>query len=159
MKCHRCKHEWEYKGSSDFYITCPNCYSKTKREGYLISSEEIKNLISIEDLKNEINLLIQKKLDSFKVKKENKPNGNNKRCPIGSRLRHEVFKRDNYTCKECGATKEEITLHVDHIIPFSQGGTDELDNLQTLCETCNLSKSNKHWVGGIKVIETKPQIN
>lgn len=71
-----------------------------------------------------------------------------KRDPIESRLRHEVFKRDNYICKECGKTKENTTLHADHIIPVSQGGCDELDNLQTLCQACNLAKSNRKWKAG-----------
>lgn len=71
-----------------------------------------------------------------------KSNGRN---PISKSLRHEVFKRDNYACVECGVTKEERTLHIDHKLPVSQGGTDELDNLQTLCEKCNLSKSNRKW--------------
>jgi len=72
----------------------------------------------------------------------------NKRNPIDSRLRHEVFKRDNYACKECGQTKKESILHCDHIIPVSQGGTDELDNLQILCAECNLAKSDKCFIGG-----------
>lgn len=75
---------------------------------------------------------------------------NNKRNPIDSRLRHEVFKRDGYKCKECGATKEEKTLHCDHIIPVSQGGTDEMDNLQTLCSDCNLAKSDKIFSNELK---------
>ena len=54
-----------------------------------------------------------------------------KRDPIESRLRHEVFKRDSYKCLECGKTNKKTTLHVDHIVPVAQNGTDELDNLQT----------------------------
>jgi len=72
---------------------------------------------------------------------------NKKRNPIVKSLRHEVFKRDNYTCIECNRNKDKdgVILHCDHIIPVSQGGTDELSNLQTLCEECNLSKSNRCW--------------
>ena len=81
------------------------------------------------------------KLNEKKMKK-------NKRDPIETRLRHEVFKRDGYKCLECGKTNKETTLHCDHIIPIAQGGTDELDNLQTLCQACNLAKSNRKWVGG-----------
>ena len=44
-------------------------------------------------------------------------------------------------------TKEK-TLHCDHILPVTQGGTDELSNLQTLCDDCNLAKSDKKWKGG-----------
>ena len=66
-----------------------------------------------------------------------------KRTHIPRGLRHEVFKRDNYTCVECGARKDDgATLHVDHKIPVSKGGTDELSNLQTLCSDCNLNKSD-----------------
>jgi len=60
-------------------------------------------------------------------------------------LRHECFKRDNYTCVECGRSKPDVILHCDHIIPPDAGGTDELDNLQTLCQDCNLAKSNQNW--------------
>lgn len=71
-----------------------------------------------------------------------------KRDPIESRLRHEVFKRDGYKCVECNKDKEETTLHADHILPVSQGGADELENLQTLCQACNFAKSNRKWKGG-----------
>lgn len=71
-----------------------------------------------------------------------------KRKSISKSIRHEVFKRDEFKCVECGATKEDTRLHIDHILPVSQGGSDELDNLQTLCEECNLAKSNRKWEGG-----------
>jgi predicted restriction endonuclease len=68
-----------------------------------------------------------------------------KRNPIPGVLRHEVFRRDGYRCRECGATNHETSLEVDHIIPVSQGGTDELGNLQTLCTPCNRAKGNRTW--------------
>src|SRR3989344_3500109 len=54
-----------------------------------------------------------------------------RRNPIDSKLRHEVFKRDNYKCVECGATSKDSILHVDNKTPVSQGGSDELENLRT----------------------------
>lgn len=71
-----------------------------------------------------------------------------KRNPIPGVLRHEVFRRDGHRCLECGATNHEIRLEVDHIIPVSQGGTDELNNLQTLCYKCNQAKGNRAWTAG-----------
>lgn len=65
---------------------------------------------------------------------------------INQRLRFLVLARDNFSCCTCGASPAKdggITkLHVDHIIPWSHGGETTMDNLQTLCEKCNLGKSN-----------------
>ena len=32
MKCKYCKHQWDYKGNSEYYVTCPRCYNKIKIE-------------------------------------------------------------------------------------------------------------------------------
>jgi len=61
------------------------------------------------------------------------------------RLRFKVLKRDNFTCKQCGASPAKDTsveLHIDHIVPWSKGGETIIENLQTLCQKCNLGKSN-----------------
>lgn len=70
-----------------------------------------------------------------------------KRTPrgINLRLRFTILKRDNFSCKRCGrspAKDPSIILHVDHIIPWSKGGETVIENLETLCEQCNLGKSN-----------------
>lgn len=60
-------------------------------------------------------------------------------------LRLKILSRDNFSCVFCGkspATDIGTKLHIDHIEPFSKGGKSALDNLQTLCEECNLGKSN-----------------
>lgn len=61
------------------------------------------------------------------------------------RVRFMVLKRDNFRCCACGsspATSPGLHLHVDHIVPWSAGGLTQEGNLQTLCERCNLGKSN-----------------
>lgn len=59
-------------------------------------------------------------------------------------IRYNVLKRDNYSCQICGVTaKDGAKLHVDHIIPVSKGGKTVMSNLRTLCEQCNIGKSNK----------------
>ena len=60
-----------------------------------------------------------------------------KRKPIPKAVREEVFKRDNYCCVKCGSTKN---LEVDHDESLANGGTDHIDNLQTLCRDCNRRK-------------------
>lgn len=59
-------------------------------------------------------------------------------------IRWQVFKRDEWKCVACGRkAADDIILHVDHILPRSKGGKDDIDNYQTLCETCNIGKSNR----------------
>jgi len=63
------------------------------------------------------------------------------RRSTGKRLRFEVFKRDYFTCRYCGAQPPEAVLVVDHVLPVARGGMHTLDNLITACETCNQGKA------------------
>lgn len=64
---------------------------------------------------------------------------------INARLRAKVLMRDGATCRLCGATPQDgAKLHIDHIIPWSKGGDNTLDNLQVLCDKCNIGKSDTH---------------
>lgn len=69
-----------------------------------------------------------------------------------------------YRCAHCGkwcgrpgsdniSIKESDRMEVDHIRPWSMGGSDEMYNLQPLCRPCNRSKSNSNTLGdGIKML-------
>ena len=63
--------------------------------------------------------------------------------------------RDGYSCQVCGADQN---LTVDHLIPISKGGTDDLDNLLTMCGRCNFSKGTKigGFLGGDRTPPTLP---
>lgn len=63
--------------------------------------------------------------------------------PVPDSLRFIVLKEGGGRCALCGATKDERPLDVDHIIPRSRGGKNELANLQVLCSKCNRAKGNK----------------
>lgn len=75
-----------------------------------------------------------------------------KSAPTGTRTRHinwrtrfKVLQRDHFACKACGkspAKDPSVELHVDHVNPWSSGGESTMENLQTLCSTCNIGKSN-----------------
>lgn len=61
-----------------------------------------------------------------------------------------ALSRDNLTCQYCGAnprTHPGIELHVDHVNPFCNGGSNRLDNLVTACRDCNLKASGKVFSG------------
>ena len=57
------------------------------------------------------------------------------------RIIHQVFDRDKYTCAYCG--KVGGKLEADHIVPFSKGGGDCIENLVTACMKCNRQKRDK----------------
>lgn len=59
---------------------------------------------------------------------------------ISKKIRFEVFKRDSFTCGYCGQKPPSVILEVDHIIPVSEGGIDEINNLITSCFDCNRGK-------------------
>lgn len=62
------------------------------------------------------------------------------------KLRYRVIKKYNGKCCCCGRSQADhgVIIHVDHVEPRSWKPELELDedNLQTLCEDCNLGKGN-----------------
>ncbi|HEX7315869.1 MAG TPA: HNH endonuclease [Pyrinomonadaceae bacterium] len=63
-----------------------------------------------------------------------------KREPIPDSVKLIVWMRDEGKCVRCGSGEK---LHFDHIIPIVKGGGNSEDNIQILCERCNLQKSDK----------------
>jgi hypothetical protein len=55
-----------------------------------------------------------------------------------------IAREQNLPCKLCQQPLSPFDehLHIDHIVPISTGGTNELSNLQVVHKTCNLKKSN-----------------
>lgn len=62
---------------------------------------------------------------------------------ISGSLRYDVLKAAHGRCELCGVPAEERFLEVDHIVPRSRGGSDDLSNLQALCYRCNQNKGNR----------------
>lgn len=62
------------------------------------------------------------------------------RKAISRRLRYEILRRDNYTCRFCRATDQPLTI--DHLVPVALGGTDDPSNLVAACKDCNAGKSS-----------------
>ena len=51
-------------------------------------------------------------------------------------IRQMIYRRDNFTCQSCGIT--HIKLDVHHTIPYLDGGSNEIDNLISLCRSCHM---------------------
>lgn len=67
------------------------------------------------------------------------------RREISDRQRFRILVRDCFRCKSCGASpliQPGVELHVDHILPWSNGGETTDDNLESKCKQCNLGKGN-----------------
>jgi hypothetical protein len=69
------------------------------------------------------------------------------RQSISAEIQHQVFLRDDGRCiyveKDGLACDSRHGIQIDHIIPVSQGGTNDLDNLRLLCREHNLMEANR----------------
>lgn len=46
---------------------------------------------------------------------------------------HNIGEQDIVLCEECGA----VACDVHHVVKLSQGGSDEVENLKSLCRSCH----------------------
>lgn len=75
------------------------------------------------------------------------------------RLRSQVKKRDRGICQYCNQHAPDGA--VDHVIPLSRGGSDELSNLVWACQSCNSSKGDKtpqEWVTGGTIVDQNVKV-
>jgi hypothetical protein len=61
---------------------------------------------------------------------------------VSKRTRYEVLRRDNHTCRYCGAAAPRTPITIDHVTPVSLGGSDQPDNLVAACRDCNYGKAS-----------------
>lgn len=82
---------------------------------------------------------------------ENNANGND-RVAIPRPIRRAVMERDHSTCVYCGRkdgeytppeTKRDSLISIDHVIPLTAGGSNEISNLVAACVPCNNYKNNR----------------
>ena len=58
-------------------------------------------------------------------------------------VKQAIFQRDNYRCVVCNLGQDDgVEIAADHKIPRSRGGTNTLENGETLCITHNNMKKN-----------------
>lgn len=65
-----------------------------------------------------------------------------KKQQLSAKLRAQVFARNGLRCVHCDCDDIEL-LGVDHIVAEVNGGPHTLDNLQTLCGSCNSKKGTR----------------
>ena len=63
-----------------------------------------------------------------------------KRKAISKKTRFEVFNRDQFKCRYCGANPPKVVLHIDRLIEPSARGSSQAHNLVTACQRCVMGK-------------------
>lgn len=108
---------------------------------YAIQTQWLKRIVSIDFdiIPKRIILIPFDEIPNYK--KNPKSRLHQKNFKLWKRITKEVFARDDYTCKYCGVRGG--VLEVDHVVPFSKGGSDELWNLAAACRKCNRQKRDK----------------
>jgi hypothetical protein len=82
-----------------------------------------------------------------------------KRKALSKKVRFEVFKRDSFKCQYCGHSAPDVVLEVDHIHPVAGGGTNDITNLVTACDSCNGGKSATPLSDDAAVKKSKAQLD
>lgn len=136
-----------YRGG--YHTACKNCCYIRNEKSRAKRAEDVKLKAKI--FRDKPEYKEKARQSSRKFRKENPDkNQENKRIhrakKYGNGGRHteaewqEVLRRTNNSCARCGS-KLQITR--DHIIPISVGGTDNITNIQPLCQSCNSQKGNR----------------
>ena len=134
-----------------------------ENEGKVVTTHQIREVAGISEYARRIRELRNEEgmqILSFKDRADLKPEEyiliSKKRLPAIARgmspqLRNEILERNGFTCQRCGATANDpdpfnpdrkLRLHIDHIVPISQGGDDSRENLRVLCSACNAGRGN-----------------
>ncbi len=124
-----------------------------------VVSAPLKPNYEVAELRQQVALLAR---ENQRLHKELMSANRNQRKAISTKLRFQVFQRDGFRCKCCGKIAGDgVELQVDHIQPVAKGGTNDLQNLQTLCRECNSGKRTEtvdfeEVKAVVPVVTTKP---
>lgn len=100
-----------------------------------LTEEERSELIKLAEQQVQ-KFLSERKTDPFAHRRKNAD-------ALSGSLRYDVLARAKGRCEACGVPATERRLEVDHIVPRSKGGSNEFENLQSLCFQCNAQKRDR----------------
>ena len=63
-----------------------------------------------------------------------------KRTRMGADIRKDLYRRQQGRCLYCGSRQRMDLMDIDHKVPLARGGSNQRNNLQLLCRTCNVRK-------------------
>lgn len=118
-------------------------------------NQTLRDVAGIDDVPRTIRLLRQAGWDITvrgdgynRLNSDEKGEARGKRTAISGKTRYLVLHKNQYRCRACGRGIDDgVTLVIDHILPVDWGGTNDIENLQALCEECNHGK--QAWVADL----------
>lgn len=132
-----CKHCGKYFSTNlaNQVFCCKNCQCNHYKEQYKQQTKKVNINFTKDNYKECISVIVKYLIEEGIRGRDT--------CDISKyynhgvltdKLRKDVKTRDNYQCSICGKT---TNLEVHHIIKVKHGGTNEMDNLITLCTSCH----------------------
>lgn len=125
-------------------------YSVTLRSKFNSHIREINFIKEILPVTDDDIIYEEAKFDTHKITNPNVHGWQYQHGPLYgfANAKEAILVRDNYQCRNCNTRNTE--LHVHHIVPKSQGGGDQLDNLITLCKPCHTNLHKGLWTLNLK---------
>lgn len=137
LKCRECgrSNSFEYEflwKTGSLELSCPHCnhspnacyWDKDRKRAWMFAVRW--NVADRDRVRADAKRLIQQHRQAIR--------------PISKKLRFEMLRRDESTCRYCGRSAPDVELHVDHVVPRAKGGLTISENLVTACADCNLGK-------------------
>lgn len=91
----------------------------------------------VPDAQSHLEQVALRHAEFFSYQQPAAPRYRDPRKKLGPGVTRAVWDRDGWECRDCGSHRD---LTVDHITPVVLGGSDDMDNLRTLCKSCNSRK-------------------
>ena len=135
----------------DYYTNITNnMVGKVLRGRSIVEKDKKDYMLSGFDSLTPDNIETLKKLCLSKINDFNEARGVNvwehrrkSKGYVSGTVRYEVLKKAKYKCELCGISADIKALEVDHILPRSNGGSDDITNFQALCYSCNATKRDR----------------
>ena len=135
----------------DYYTNITNnMVGKVLRGRSIVEKDKKDYMLSGFDSLTPDNIETLKKLCLSKINDFNEARGGNvwehrrkSKGYVSGTVRYEVLKKAKYKCELCGISADIKALEVDHILPRSNGGSDDITNFQALCYSCNATKRDR----------------
>jgi len=135
----------------DYYTNITNnMVGKVLRGRSIVEKDKKDYMLSGFDSLTTDNIEVLKKLCLSKIHEFNVARGQDvwehrrkSKGYVSGTVRYEVLKSAKYKCELCGVSADVKALEVDHIVPRSNGGSDDITNFQALCYSCNASKRDR----------------